>query len=73
MARRETGKNPTDPEDERNAAAKRALRNLRREAGRASLGDVLPEDRRASPAFMVSIGLGPSQQDDEEEEEEIQT
>lgn len=44
--------------DLRKRAAKRALQSIRREAGRASLGDRLPEERRAKPEFMISIGLG---------------
>lgn len=48
------------------SAAREALAGISRDAGRARMGERLPEDRRPSPAFMISIGLA------EPEEEEIE-
>jgi hypothetical protein len=46
-----------------------ALESIASGARRARLGERLPEDRRPTPAFVVSIGLGPREDDEEEDEE----
>lgn len=59
----------SDSESQRRVA-RRALRSIRREAGRAALGDNAPEGRKPSPEFMISIGLGGDPADAGEDEDE---
>lgn len=49
--------------------ARSALQSIARGAGRSRLGDRLPEDKRPSPEFMISIGLGPKEEDEDPDAE----
>ena len=60
------------------SAKMQALKKLMGDARQARLGDELAEEESVAPAFMISIGLGPSPElveeleaegEDEEEEE----